>query len=110
VHRPCVIALDEPRYADVAVVFIHCMILVDRLTLSEDRILRGLHRQMLALEKQHQVRFLGRMFAIVIGHFRRPHDILDSPPIKPFYLFSFEEPILQNRMKLPRNDIFISSR
>jgi hypothetical protein len=87
------------------------MISVDRLTLNEDRILRGLHRQMLALhEEQHQVRLLGRMCAVVVGHFRRPDDIPDSPSIKPFYLLSFEEPILQNCIKLPRNVIFIGSR
>ena len=109
-HRPCVFSPDEPRNAEAAVAFTHCMIPVDRFTLGENCILRRLHGEMFTLEGQHQVRFLGRMCAIVVGHFRCPLNIPDSSSIKPFYLLSFEEPILENRIKLPRNAIFIGSR
>jgi hypothetical protein len=110
-HCPRILTGDEPVNPFIAVVRFYRMGLVHRLTLSKDPVLGGLNGKMFTLhEEQHQIRLLGRMRAVVVGHFRCPHDIPYSPSIKPFYLLGFEEPILQNRMKLPRNVIFTGSR
>jgi hypothetical protein len=103
--------MHETQNPNIAVMLVYRVTVVDRLTLREDRILGGLHRKMLALhEEKNQVRLLGKVCAIVVGHFRRPHNIPDSPSVKPFYFRGIDEPILQNGIKLPRNVILSGRR
>lgn len=86
------------------------MVVIDRLALYENAIVRMKHRKGLALQKkENQVGFSCRMLAVVVCDFRSPNNCLDATPVEPRHLCGAQQPVFDDPVKLSCNLVLLCS-
>jgi len=106
-HTPCVVTVDEPGDAFVAIVLSDGVAIVDRFALRKNAILRGPHIPVLASEEEeNQVGLLGWMRPIVVGNLRGSDDVSKPPPVKACDFTVIQQVVLQNVLQNSRDFVF----